>query len=243
MRELIRLLLVALAYLLIGGLVGALIYAKEGATFFSGPGTWIYDFQGLLGGLFTVGAAIIAWAAVRYQVAAEDRRQRKADVRRKVAVADMLTTMLLSTASELGSDDYLGRVTNIAASVREALLDVMTINGNLGAAISLYVTELDRFCRERDGLATLKSIAEQSERRDSLERQRKPFAFRCFVGASCFNHASAALDGAGRLPAALISDAEVTAATAKYGTKEADLLWAKMAFVPRVVVPPPADAA
>ena len=77
----------------------------------------------------------------------------------------MLTTMLLSTASELGSDDYLSRVTNIAASAREALLDVMTINGNLGAAIALYITELERFCRERDGLATLKSIAEDCDRR------------------------------------------------------------------------------
>jgi len=228
--------------LIFGYTLGGLVYQHDQTDILSNPAKILYDYQGLVGGLFTLLAAGTAWSAVQAQLDAAERHRAEDRRRSQNATANSVLAALLETARwmhNIGEELSLADP-HIGEFVRDARRDVIAIHALLGITINDFYREYifwrqmhARFkeLNDRDLLSN-PSIVERYRREilsvEKLRTEAQKFEFRTIVYSEIFAHVANALNRGEALPNPLLSKTIWQGFGEQYGADERDLGWLSM---------------
>jgi hypothetical protein len=181
---------------------------------------------GILATVGTVSAGWLAWQAVQRQIASDDQRSQRRDVRRSAAVADAIANDVGLLAVELASYTLKVGLSEALGTVSQTLLiEATVIDPILGAMLSAAVVDIERFRQ----LQT--SVGKEAANLDvdvnstvlGLEETAHSTAFKLGLLQFAFNNAARMLGRTGHLEGPLLTTAELQDARRLYKPRSDDL--------------------
>lgn len=97
--QIVSVIAIILVALIAGYVLGGLIYSVEGPNYLAALGATLAKYQGLVGGICTIVAALIAWMAVQAQIRSATRQVEERERRRLAALAVSVANRLTLIAN------------------------------------------------------------------------------------------------------------------------------------------------